>query len=221
MLVVPIAFVSEHSETLVELDVDYRHLAERLGVPGYFRVPTQNADAGFIAALAGLVRSARAHGPGLCSHVRGRFCPADRKLCPVRMTIGFLTALYPWTKAFHIVSMIAWMAGMLYLPRLYVYHCEVKPGSAESERFKVMERRLLKQIINPAMIATWCFGVLLVLTPGIINWSAGWWHVKLTAVHPDVRISWRAVALATRLPGGPQHAGRSAFTVSPTRCRRC
>ena len=98
------------------------------------------------------------------------------------MTIGPLTPLYPWLKAFHIISMVAWMAGMLYLPRLYVYHCQTRPGSAESERFKVMERRLLKQIVNPAMIATWTFGVLLVLTPGVIDWSAGWWHVKLAAV---------------------------------------
>jgi putative membrane protein len=98
------------------------------------------------------------------------------------MTIPFLLSCYPWTKALHIISLIAWMAGMLYLPRLYVYHCEVPPGSVESERFKVMERRLLRQIINPAMIATWTFGVLLVLTPGIIGWSAGWWYVKLTAV---------------------------------------
>ena len=98
------------------------------------------------------------------------------------MTIGPLTPLYPWLKAFHIISMVAWMAGMLYLPRLYVYHCQAPPGSAESERFKVMERRLLKQIVNPAMIATWTFGVLLVLTPGVLDWSAGWWHVKLAAV---------------------------------------
>ena len=98
------------------------------------------------------------------------------------MTIGLLTHLYPWTKALHVISVIAWMAGMFYLPRLYVYHCEVPRGSAESERFKVMERRLLKQIINPAMIATWTFGVLLVLTPGVLDWSAGWWHVKLTSV---------------------------------------
>jgi putative membrane protein len=98
------------------------------------------------------------------------------------MTIPFLSSFYPWTKAFHIISLIAWMAGMLYLPRLYVYHCEVRPGSVDSERFKVMERRLLRQIINPAMIATWAFGVLLVLTPGILNWSAGWWYVKLMAV---------------------------------------
>jgi putative membrane protein len=98
------------------------------------------------------------------------------------MTLAFLTPLYPWTKAFHVIATFAWMAGMLYLPRLYVYHCEVRPGSAESQRFKVMERRLLKQIINPAMIAAWTFGVLLILTPGIIRWSAGWWDVKFTMV---------------------------------------
>jgi protoporphyrinogen IX oxidase len=98
------------------------------------------------------------------------------------VTIGFLAWLYPWTKAVHVIAMIAWMAGMFYLPRLYVYHSELKPGSAESERFKVMEQRLLRQIINPAMIVTWLFGVMLVLTPGILPWSAGWWHVKLAAV---------------------------------------
>jgi protoporphyrinogen IX oxidase len=108
---------------------------------------------------------------------------SDTGGCRARdMTIQLLTLFYPWTKAFHIISLIAWMAGMLYLPRLYVYHCEVRPGSVESERFKVMERRLLRQIINPAMIATWIFGALLVLTPGIINWSAGWWYVKVVAV---------------------------------------
>lgn len=98
------------------------------------------------------------------------------------MTIAALTLFYPWTKAFHIISMVAWMSGMFYLPRLFVYHCETRPGSAESERFKLMERRLLKQIINPAMIATWTFGILLLLTPGVIDWSWGWWHVKLASV---------------------------------------
>ena len=93
-----------------------------------------------------------------------------------------LTILYPWTKSFHVIAMVAWMAGLFYLPRLYVYHCDTKPGSPESERFKVMEWRLLKQIINPAMIVTWVFGVLLMLTPGVIDWSAPWWHVKLAAV---------------------------------------
>jgi putative membrane protein len=98
------------------------------------------------------------------------------------MTITVLAQLYPWVKSFHVIAMVAWMAGMFYLPRLYVYHCETPPGSIESERFKVMERRLLKQIINPAMILTWLFGILLVLTPGVIAWSSGWWHVKLLAV---------------------------------------
>jgi ferrochelatase len=82
ILVVPIAFVSEHSETLVELDIEYREVAEHLKVPGYFRVPAQNSDAGFIAALADMVRHARAQGPGLCSFVGGRVCPGEHQDCP-------------------------------------------------------------------------------------------------------------------------------------------
>jgi putative membrane protein len=93
-----------------------------------------------------------------------------------------LIHLYPWILSFHIISLIAWMAAMFYLPRLYVYHCQVAGGSVESERFKVMERRLQKQIMTPAMIATWIFGILLVLTPGIITWTEGWWYVKLVSV---------------------------------------
>ena len=83
LLVVPIAFVSEHSETLVELDVEYRELARRHGVPGYFRMPTQNADPGFIEALAALVRRALAEGPGLHSFASG-ICPASHRDCPHR-----------------------------------------------------------------------------------------------------------------------------------------
>jgi ferrochelatase len=82
VLVVPIAFVSEHTETLVELDVEYRDLAVKHGVPGYFRVPTQNADAGFIAALAGVVRRAIGCGSGLCSASGGRLCEARHSECP-------------------------------------------------------------------------------------------------------------------------------------------
>jgi putative membrane protein len=96
--------------------------------------------------------------------------------------MSFLLPLYPWIKALHVIAVIAWMAGLLYLPRLFVYHCDVPRGSPESERFKVMERRLLKQIMTPAMIAVWVFGLLLVATPGVIDWSAGWWHVKLLLV---------------------------------------
>jgi putative membrane protein len=96
--------------------------------------------------------------------------------------MSFLLPLYPWIKALHIIAVIAWMAGLLYLPRLFVYHCDVPRGSAESERFKVMERRLLKQIMTPAMIVVWVLGLLLVATPGVLDWSAGWWHVKLLLV---------------------------------------
>lgn len=88
--------------------------------------------------------------------------------------------LYSWVKAAHIISVIAWMAGMLYLPRLYVYHADAKPGSDLSETFKVMERRLLRGIINPAMLATWAFGLSLVYLGD--HWREGWLHGKLTLV---------------------------------------
>lgn len=90
---------------------------------------------------------------------------------------GFLGDAYLWVKAFHIIAVIAWMAGMLYLPRLYVYHCEAEPGSRQSETFKVMERRLLRAIINPAMIATWILGLMLAAHGNL--WGAGWLHAKL------------------------------------------
>ncbi len=98
------------------------------------------------------------------------------------MTIPALAPLFLWLKAAHLLADIAWMVGLLYLPRLFVYHTQTARGSAESERFKVMERRLLRQILIPAMIAAWVFGILLVLTPGAISWQAGWWHVKLLMV---------------------------------------
>jgi putative membrane protein len=88
--------------------------------------------------------------------------------------------MYEWLKALHIIALIAWMAGMLYLPRLFVYHCEADPGSRQSETFKVMERRLLRAIMNPAMIATWVFGLWLALSGGWF--AAPWLHVKLALV---------------------------------------
>jgi len=91
----------------------------------------------------------------------------------------FLTSAYPWILSLHIVSVISWMAGMFYLPRLFVYHAEKAPvGSEQSEIFKIMERKLLRAIINPAMTATWIFGLCLVFTPGIIDWSTIWPWVK-------------------------------------------
>lgn len=93
-----------------------------------------------------------------------------------------LAAGWLWIKALHVISVIAWMAGLLYLPRLFVYHTETEPGSEASERFKVMERRLLRLIMNPAMIATWLFGLALLGVPGLVDWGAGWIWVKLAAV---------------------------------------
>ena len=87
---------------------------------------------------------------------------------------------YTTIKALHVISMIAWMAGMLYLPRLFVYHCDIETGSETSETFKVMERRLLKAIINPAMIATWIFGLMLFVMAEL--WTEPWMHAKLVSV---------------------------------------
>jgi protoporphyrinogen IX oxidase len=88
--------------------------------------------------------------------------------------------MYLWLKALHIVAVIAWMAGMLYLPRLFVYHSAAKPGSELSETFKMMERRLLNFIMMPAMIVTWIVGILLLLQGQWI--AAGWFHAKFVAV---------------------------------------
>src|SRR5512142_895647 len=96
------------------------------------------------------------------------------------LAIWLPSGFYPWLKAFHVIAVISWMAGMLYLPRLFVYHCEAEPGSRQSETFKVMERRLLKAIINPAMIVTWLAGLYLAWAG---HWfSAGWFHGKLLLV---------------------------------------
>ena len=94
------------------------------------------------------------------------------------MTEGLI--VYEWVKALHVIAVIAWMAGMLYLPRLFVYHCEAEPGSQQSETFKVMERRLLRAIVNPAMIAAWLLGLGLVYEGGWV--SAHWLQTKFVLV---------------------------------------
>jgi putative membrane protein len=94
-----------------------------------------------------------------------------------------LSSLYPWTKALHVISVIAWMAGLFYLPRLFVYHVEKAADKADlSEVYCEMERKLLRLIMNPAMIAAWLFGLMLVFTPGIVDWSSGWPWIKAVAV---------------------------------------
>ena len=94
-----------------------------------------------------------------------------------------LASIYPWTKALHIISMVAWMAGLFYLPRLFVYHVEtVELGSETDTLFQTMERRLLRAIMNPAMLATWLFGLMLVFTPGIVDWGLIWPWTKAAGV---------------------------------------
>lgn len=93
-----------------------------------------------------------------------------------------LVSAYPWIKAIHIMSVIAWMAGIFYLPRLFVHHVE-QAQSAEMQRtFEMMETKLLRLIMNPAMISTWIFGLLLVFTPGIVDWSMIWPWTKAACV---------------------------------------
>ena len=98
------------------------------------------------------------------------------------MTIDALVPAYPWVKSVHLMAVIAWMAGLFYLPRLFVYHTQSAVGSDQDALFKIMERRLLRAIMNPAMIVAWLLGITLVLTPGVMSWTAGWWHVKFASV---------------------------------------
>lgn len=103
---------------------------------------------------------------------------------------------YPWIKSLHVISVIAWMAGIFYLPRLFVYHAEkATPGSELDQTFQVMERRLLRGIMNPAMIATWTFGLIMVLTPGMIDWGQAWPWLKAAGV---LVITWLHYWLAQR-----------------------
>jgi len=95
---------------------------------------------------------------------------------------SFLASAYPWLKALHIVAVIAWMAGLLYLPRLYVYHASVPAGSNRAAMLATMERRLLRGIMLPAAVMTYGFGLPLALVPGLVDWRSGWIWAKLALV---------------------------------------
>jgi len=122
---------------------------------------------------------------------------------------AWLADAYPWLKALHIISVIAWMAGLLYLPRLFVYHAVAPAGSDSSETFKVMERRLLRGIMAPAAAMTYGFGVLLLAIPGTADWHRAWIWLKLalvlllTVVHL-LLASWRRDFAADRNRHGPR-----------------
>lgn len=94
-----------------------------------------------------------------------------------------LASLYPWTLSFHIMAVISWMAGLFYLPRLFVYHAEkAEKGDQLDQTLQIMEYKLLRYIMGPASIATWLFGLMLVFTPGIVDWGAVWPYTKALGV---------------------------------------
>lgn len=98
------------------------------------------------------------------------------------MTFAALLPFFRLTLALHVISVILWMSGMLTLPWLYVQHARISPRAPEARVYAGLERLLMKHAINPTMFAAWTFGILLILTPGAISWSAGWWQTKFTAV---------------------------------------
>lgn len=107
-----------------------------------------------------------------------------------------LALAYPWVKAVHVMAVIAWMAGLFYLPRLFVYHAErVAAGSETEAMFRDMERRLLRAIMNPSMLLAWAAGLLLVMTPGVLDWTWTWPWVKAAAV---LAMTWFHMWLAAR-----------------------
>lgn len=96
------------------------------------------------------------------------------------LVMGDPATVYPWVKALHVIAVISWMAGLLYLPRLFIYHTDARPGSDKAETFKVMEQRLLRVIMRPAMILSWVFGLYLAWK--VHQFQGGWLHAKLLAV---------------------------------------
>lgn len=122
-----------------------------------------------------------------------------------------LVTLYPWIKAAHLISMVSWMVGLFYLPRLFVYHTEqAKVGDDLDRVFQTMEEKLLRVIMNPAMMATWFFGLLLMAVPGVVDWSAGWFYVKLVCVIGlTVLHMWLAGQRKVFAAGEQQRTGRT------------
>ncbi|MBM3606145.1 MAG: CopD family protein, partial [Alphaproteobacteria bacterium] len=124
--------------------------------------------------------------------------------------IDWLPLIYPYVKAFHVMAVLSWMAGLFYLPRLYVYHAERGSGPAEpAGSFAIMEDKLLRLIMRPALVATWISGLTLVMTPGIVSWSMTWPWVKAAGV---IAMTWFHMWCARerrRLAQGSAREGRT------------
>ena len=128
-----------------------------------------------------------------------------------------MDSLALWIKALHVLAVISWMAGMLYLPRLFVYHAEAEPGSQASETFKMMERRLLKGIMNPAMIVVWLTGLYIAYAYDFFR--APWLHAKLTLVVVMSALHGYLARQTRVFAAGPQRPDRRASIGSSTRSR--
>ncbi|MBV1868928.1 MAG: protoporphyrinogen oxidase HemJ [Marinosulfonomonas sp.] len=122
----------------------------------------------------------------------------------------FISLAYPWIKSLHVISVIAWMAGLFYLPRLFVHHVESTAVSGETEvLFQSMELKLLRVIMNPAMIAAWIFGLCLVFTPGIIDWTQVWpWTKAIAVLAMTLFHHWLALRRKDLLAGNNTVSGR-------------
>ncbi|AJD43347.1 hypothetical protein RGR602_CH04051 [Rhizobium gallicum bv. gallicum R602sp] len=118
--------------------------------------------------------------PGSYARRRAHFALVLFALLAVGLFVWNPDDLYLWIKALHIIAVISWMAGLFYMPRLFIYHTDAEPGSAQSETFKIMERRLLNVIMNPAMMLTWVFGLYLAWS--VYGFQGGWLHAKLALV---------------------------------------
>ena len=127
------------------------------------------------------------------------------------MINDFLSEWYLVTKSLHVISVIAWMAGLFYLPRLYVYHVEqVQIGTDTDRMFQVMERRLLRAIMNPSMVATWVFGLALVFTPGVVDWTDLWpWAKAGSVIAMTVFHGWLAARRKDFVLGRNTRTGRA------------
>ena len=122
---------------------------------------------------------------------------------------GWLGAIYPWVKAIHVMAMISWMAGIFYLPRLFVYHAERGPGVEPAASLAIMEDKLLRLIMTPAMVVTWICGLMLTLTPGVVDWSAAWAWTKAGGVIAMTGFHLWCAAERRALARGAGRSGRS------------
>ena len=123
--------------------------------------------------------------------------------------IDLLNAMYPWIKAIHVMAVISWMAGIFYLPRLFVYHAERGTGAEPAASFIIMEDKLLRLIMAPAMVVSWLCGLALVATPGVVDWSAAWAWVKAACVLGMTLFHFACAAERRALAEGRGRSGRA------------